>query len=86
MTARKSALQSCYEKELKTRPAFGGAVTFRFAITPTGRPTNLEVDADLVEPEKLVTCLKSMVRAWVFPMRPPNEVEVAASVTMSPAR
>lgn len=83
--ARKMAIQNCYEKELKRNPSLKGKVVVRFSINPQGRTTDIDIEENSLGNEAVGSCIKTVIRGWVFPFKPPADVPVAYPFVFSPA-
>lgn len=83
--ARKSAIQGCYEKELKRNPSLKGKVVVRFNITPSGRTSDIDVEENTLGNEAVASCIKTTIRGWVFPFKPDSDVPVAYPFVFAPA-
>lgn len=83
--SRKSAIQGCYEKELKRNPQLKGKVVVRFTITKLGRASDVGIEEDTMNNEAVGSCIKAMIRGWVFPFKPEDDVPVAYPFVFSPA-
>ncbi len=83
--SRKSAIQGCYEKELKRNPSLKGKVVVRFTISTSGRATDIELEENTLGNEAVGACIKTTIRGWVFPFKPPSDVPVAYPFVFSPA-
>jgi hypothetical protein len=68
--ARLTAIRGCYEKELKRNPVM------RFNITPAGRAGDIRIEENSVGSPEVANCIASLMRSWVFPFKPPDEVAV----------
>jgi outer membrane biosynthesis protein TonB len=75
--SRKAAIQSCYEKELKRNPSLKGKVVVRFTITKMGRASEIGIEEDTMKNEAVGSCIKAIIRSWVFPFKPEDDVPVA---------
>jgi len=73
---RLTAIRGCYEKELKRNPTLKGKVVVRFNITPAGRAGDIRIDENSVGSPEVANCIASLMRSWVFPFKPPDEVAV----------
>ncbi|MCE9673800.1 AgmX/PglI C-terminal domain-containing protein [Myxococcus stipitatus] len=82
--ARKGAIQSCYEKELKRNPNLKGKVVVRFSITPTGRVGEFDIDENTLGSESVASCIRAVIRAWVFPFKPDADATVSYPFVFSP--
>jgi TonB family protein len=74
--ARLTAIRGCYEKELKRNPTLKGKVVVRFNITPAGRASDIRIEENSVGSAEVGECIASLMRSWVFPFKPPDEVAV----------
>ena len=83
--SRKAAIQGCYEKELKRNPSLKGKVVVRFTITKMGRASDIGIEEDTMGNEAVGSCIKSIIRGWVFPFKPEDDVPVAYPFVFSPA-
>lgn len=83
--ARKSAIQACYEKELKRNPSLKGKVVVRFSISTSGRASSVEIEENTLGNDAVASCIRSIIRTWVFPFKPESEVPVAYPFVFSPA-
>lgn len=82
--ARLKAIQSCYERELKRNPSLHGRVLVRFSITRSGRPGSIDIEENSVN-EAVGSCIRTVIRGWVFPFKPADDVAVAYPFVFSPA-
>jgi outer membrane biosynthesis protein TonB len=82
---RLKAIQNCYEKELKRNPSLKGKVVVRFSITPSGRSGDIDVEENTLGNEGVSACIRTVIRGWVFPFHPPDNVAVAYPFLFSPA-
>lgn len=85
LRSRIRAIQGCYEKELKRNPNLKGKVVVRFSITPGGRAAEIEIEQDTLGNDAVSSCIKTVIRGWVFPFKPDSEVPVAYPFVFSPA-
>ncbi len=83
--SRKAAIQGCYEKELKRNPSLKGKVVVRFTITKMGRASEIGIEEDTMGNEAVGSCIKAIIRGWVFPFKPEDDVPVAYPFVFSPA-
>jgi TonB family protein len=74
--ARLTAIRGCYEKELKRNPTLKGKVVVRFNITPAGRAGDIRIEENSLGSSEVGQCIASLMRSWVFPFKPPDEVAV----------
>ena len=75
--SRKAAIQGCYEKELKRNPSLKGKVVVRFTITKLGRASEISIEEDTMGNDAVGGCIKTIIRGWVFPFKPEDDVPVA---------
>lgn len=85
LRTRIRAIQGCYEKELKRNPSLKGKVVVRFSITTGGRASGIEIDQDTLGNDAVSSCIKTVIRGWIFPFKPESDVEVAYPFVFSPA-
>ena len=83
--ARLKAIQNCYEKELKRNPTLKGKVVVRFSITKSGRAGEVEIEENSLGNEAVASCIRTVIRAWIFPFKPEDDVPVAYPFVFSPA-
>ena len=83
--SRKGAIQQCYEKELKRNPSLKGKIVVRFSITPAGRTSDIDIEENTLGNEAVASCIKTTIRGWVFPFKPPSDVPVAYPFVFAPA-
>lgn len=83
--ARKSAIQSCYERELKRNPSLKGRVVVRFTITPQGSTTDIDIEENTLGNDAVASCIRTVIRGWRFPFKPDSEVPVAYPFVFAPA-
>jgi hypothetical protein len=83
--ARLKAIQNCYEKELKRNPSLKGKVLVRFNILPSGRTGDIEIEENTLGNDAVGSCIRTVIRGWVFPFKPDDEVPVAYPFVFSPA-
>jgi hypothetical protein len=82
---RKAAIQNCYEKELKRNPTLKGKVVVRFSIGTSGRVSEIDIEENTLGNDAVSSCIKTVIRSWIFPFKPPSEVPVAYPFVFSPA-
>ncbi len=83
--ARLKAIQNCYERELKRNPQLKGRVMVRFSIKPNGRTSDIEIEENTLGNDAVGSCIRAVIRGWVFPFKPEDEVPVAYPFVFSPA-
>jgi hypothetical protein len=57
----------------------------RFSITPSGRAGEIEVEDNSLGNEAVASCLRTVIRGWIFPFKPAGSVSVAYPFLFSPA-
>jgi len=77
LNARKPAIQSCYERQLKRTPTLKGRIVLRFAITNRGRIGGVGFAEDTLRSDQVEQCITAMMRGWVLPFTPEDDVPVA---------
>ncbi|MBJ6765393.1 AgmX/PglI C-terminal domain-containing protein [Myxococcaceae bacterium JPH2] len=82
---RLKAIQNCYEKELKRNPSLKGKVVVRFSIKPSGRAGDIDVEENTLSNDAVGSCIRAVIRTWVFPFKPDDDVTVAYPFVFSPA-
>ncbi len=82
---RMMAIQNCYERELKRNPSLKGKVVVRFAITPAGRSAEIEIEENTLANDAVASCIRTVIRTWVFPFKPASDVTVAYPFVFTPA-
>src|SRR5262249_55131894 len=82
---RLKAMQGCYERELKRNPRLKGKIVVRFSILPSGRSGEIDFEQDSLGNEVVSSCIRSVIRGWVFPFKPSDAVSVAYPFVFSPA-
>lgn len=85
LRARMGAIQGCYEKELKRNPTLKGKVVVRFTITSQGRASDIEIEENTLGNDAVPSCIKTVIRGWVFPFKPDGDATVAYPFVFSPA-
>lgn len=59
-----SAIQYCYERELKRNPNLKGKLVLRITITPQGSVSKVEVVSTTLNNRKVEQCIVSRIRRW----------------------
>lgn len=77
LNARKPAVQSCYERQLKRQPSLAGHLLIRFDVTPRGRVANVGFEENSLRSSAVQECISSLMRGWVLPFQPEDDVPVA---------
>ncbi len=85
LNGRKSAIQSCYERELKRSPKLAGRLVIKFAITSRGRVSGVGFEEDSLRSAQVQQCISGLMRAWVLPFAPEDEVPVTLPFIFSAA-
>ncbi len=86
LQGRKPAIQSCYERELKRSPNLQGRLVIRFAITSRGRVGGVGFGDDTLRSVAVQTCISALMRGWVLPFTPEDEVPVSLPFIFAGAR
>ena len=73
---RLGAIRGCYERELKRNPGLKGKVVVRFNITPAGRAGDVRIEENTLGSNEVASCIQGLMRSWIFPFKPPDEVPV----------
>ena len=73
---RLGAIRGCYERELKRNPSLKGKVVVRFNITPAGRAGDIRIEENTLGSGEVAQCIQGLMRSWIFPFKPPDEVPV----------
>jgi len=73
---RLGAIRGCYERELKRNPGLKGKVVIRFNITPAGRAGDVRIEENTLGSPEVASCIQGLMRSWIFPFKPPDEVPV----------
>ena len=73
---RLGAIRGCYERELKRNPGLKGKVVVRFNITPAGRAGDVRIEENTLGSAEVGACIQGLMRSWIFPFKPPDEVPV----------
>ena len=73
---RLGAIRGCYERELKRNPGLKGKVVVRFNITPAGRAGDVKIEENTLGSPEVASCVTGLMRSWIFPFKPPDEVPV----------
>jgi len=63
---KKSAVQMCYERELKKNPGLSGKLRLRLTIALNGRVHELEFDTNTLN-ARVASCVRSLFKRWRFP-------------------
>lgn len=84
--SRKAAILGCYEKELRRNATLKGRIVVIFTITRLGRASEIGIEEDTVGNEAVGSCIKSIIRGWVFPFKPEQDVPVAYPFIFSAAK
>ncbi|MFZ5441038.1 MAG: AgmX/PglI C-terminal domain-containing protein [Myxococcota bacterium] len=86
LNQRKAAVQSCYERELKRLPSLHGRLVIRFVVTPRGRVDDLDFAEDSLRSKPVEDCISGLMRNWVLPFAPADDVPVSLPFIFSAAR
>ncbi|MEM7154194.1 MAG: AgmX/PglI C-terminal domain-containing protein [Myxococcota bacterium] len=66
ISRRTSALQHCYNKELRTQPELAGKMTYTISISKMGSVTSVAIEEDTVGSSRVKTCTQAKMRGWRF--------------------
>jgi hypothetical protein len=77
LLGRKPAIQSCYDRQLKRSPTLKGRLVIKFAITSRGRVGGVGFEEDTLHSAAVEECISALMRGWVLPFAPEEEVPVA---------
>jgi outer membrane biosynthesis protein TonB len=83
--ARISAIQGCYESQLKRNPTLKGRIVVRFTIGTTGRVTEVDIDENQMGNDEVASCIKAKIRAWTTPFKPESDATVSYPFVFAPA-
>ena len=76
--ARRSAVQHCYERELHHNPSMkGGKVVLRMAIGTGGRVSGVSIEEDTLGSQAVTACMSTLMKRWIFPVAPRDEIPVS---------
>ncbi len=84
MHARRSAIQSCYERELKRNRSLSGRLVLAFNITPRGRVAELDFAEGTLRSGPVESCIGTIAQNWVLPFQPSDDVRVEFPFIFSP--
>jgi hypothetical protein len=83
---RMGALQSCYEKSLRSQSGLKGKITFTITISTSGRVVKVSVEGDTLGDSATLGCCKAKIKGWRFPVEGAEDSsEVTFSVVFSQA-
>jgi len=85
VAARRSALQSCYERELGRHRELKGKLMVRLSIATNGRARGVEVGDESMGSPEVAACVRATVERWTFPVTPEAEVPMAFPLVFAPA-
>lgn len=78
ITARRAAVQGCFERALLHNGGLaGGKVAMRLVIGAGGRVTSVGVEEDTLKSDAVNTCMTTLMRRWIFPVSPKDEVPLS---------
>ncbi len=83
--ARQQAIQACYETELRRNPQLRGRLLVNIVISTNGRVRAVDFIEDSVRSSSVNNCVRSRIRTWQFPVRPPEETAVTVPFIFAPA-
>jgi hypothetical protein len=70
----KSAIRSCYERELQRKPDLYGKVVLQWYIMEKGRVSEAKVKENDMGSSAVADCIISRLRTWRFPEPPPGTI------------
>jgi len=79
---RTSALQSCYERALRTSPGLAGKMMYTIEIGIMGNVTRVAVEEDTLGSGAVKSCTTGKIRGWRFP-KGEDTAEVTFTVVFS---
>lgn len=83
--ARLSAIQACYEAQLKRNPSLRGKIVVRFTIGSNGRVGDVEIDENQMGNDEVASCIRAKIRAWTTPFKPDGDATVSYPFVFQPA-
>jgi hypothetical protein len=83
--ARLSAINLCYEGQLKRNPNLRGKIVVRFTIGSNGRMSDVEIDENQMGNDEVGSCIVAKIRAWSTPFKPAGECPVSFPFVFQPA-
>lgn len=86
ISRQKSAVQSCYERELKKNPNIGGKLVVQFTIGTAGRVTSASVVSDSVGSPAVGQCVVSRIQSWRFPKPDGGSVTVSKAFVFAASK
>lgn len=81
---RLRSVQSCYEKELRLNPTLKGKIVVRFTVTTQGRVGDASIDSDSMHAENVSSCIVRLIKSWIFPFKPEEDVPVSFPFVFQP--
>jgi hypothetical protein len=81
---RLRSVQSCYEKELRLNPTLKGKIVVRFTVTTQGRVGEASIDSDSMHAENVSSCIVRLIKTWIFPFKPEEDVPVSFPFVFQP--
>ena len=83
---RMGALQSCYEKSLRSQSGLKGKISFTITISARGRVVKVAVEQNTLGDSATLSCCKAKIKGWRFPVEGAEDSsEVTFSVVFSQA-
>lgn len=83
---RKSELAACYAPELRRTSSLKGRLVVHFNLTPSGLASDVRIKEDTLRSEPVASCVRDVVRGWLFSFTLKRDVAVAFPLGFSPAR
>jgi hypothetical protein len=83
LKSRSRAVLACYEREQRRDATLAGKLALRFDIIPSGRASEVEIEENALN-VAVASCVKTVVRGWVFPFKPEQNATVAIAFSFAP--
>lgn len=78
INARRPAMQGCFERALLHNGGLkGGKVSVRLMLGSKGRVTSLAIEEDSLGSAEVSGCMTTLMRRWIFPVDPSDELPVS---------
>jgi hypothetical protein len=78
INARRPAMQGCFERALLHNGGLkGGKVSVRLMLGAKGRVTSLAIEEDSLGSAEVSGCMTTLMRRWIFPVDPSDELPVS---------
>jgi hypothetical protein len=83
--ANQQAIQNCYEAELRRNPRLQGRLLIAIEIGTNSRVSRVDVIEDSVGSAAVANCVRTRIRGWRFPVRPPEPTTVNVPFIFAPS-